>query len=525
MLGLPGGFARNFNMWGGVGWGVSTLVFMCTHRTLLVCWCVHMVRGVGWGGVCQRWCSCVHMVRCWCVDVYTWYAAGVLMCTHGALLVCSCVHMVRCWCVDVYTWYVGWGGVGWGVSTLVFMCTHGTLLVCWCVHMVRCWCVDVYTWCAAGVFMRTHGALLVCWCVHAAGVFMVRGVGWGGVGWGVSTLVFMCTHGTLLVCWCVHMVRCWCVDVYTWYAAGVLMCTHGALLVCSCVHMVRCWCVHVCTWYAAGVSCANVSCNRSVMFDCPSFPHLDWVQCISSCHVSPFCLTLSVYFWCMWYIYIYMYVYFMSVYICMQIVSNGNAVNYRWLLIFPPDLAKKTQVWTLSKHSMINCIWQKYEVYLWTTTFYMKKHSKINTMTTRTTNGCGYSSHVVTVDLVPSRANPPGGANMLQSLFHKTIQETPLVDGNMWLPPRLPALSLRNAQLVFSRRQLNMGHPSRLGLGTSCDQLKDGAHFGHWHPKWWIFPHRMTIIPCHFYEHMITTSQPSHYECCGLGKTTPNGFI
>ena len=37
MLGLPGGFARNFNMWGGVGWGVSTLVFMCTHGTLLVC--------------------------------------------------------------------------------------------------------------------------------------------------------------------------------------------------------------------------------------------------------------------------------------------------------------------------------------------------------------------------------------------------------------------------------------------------------------------------------------------------------
>ena len=28
-----------------------------------------------------------------------------------------------------------------------------------------------------------------------------------------------------------------------------------------------------------------------------------------------------------------------------------------------------------------------------------------------------------------------------------------------------------NDQLVFSRRQLKMGHPSRLGLGTSCDQL------------------------------------------------------
>ena len=99
-------------------------------------------------------------------------------------------------------------------------------------------------------------------------------------------------------------------------------------------------------------------------------------------------------------------------------------------------------------------------------------------MTTRTTNGCGYSSHVVTVDLVPSRANPPGGANMLQSLFHKTIQETPLVDGKMWLPSGLSTLYLRNVQLVFSRRQLKMGHPSRLGLGTSCDQLKDGAHFG-----------------------------------------------
>ena len=38
-------------------------------------------------------------------------------------------------------------------------------------------------------------------------------VGWGGVGWGVNV--------TLTV-----------VDVYTWYAAGVLMCTHGTLLVC-----------------------------------------------------------------------------------------------------------------------------------------------------------------------------------------------------------------------------------------------------------------------------------------------------
>ena len=38
--------------WGGVGWGVSTLVFMCTHGTLLVCSCVHMVRS--WCVMCKR---------------------------------------------------------------------------------------------------------------------------------------------------------------------------------------------------------------------------------------------------------------------------------------------------------------------------------------------------------------------------------------------------------------------------------------------------------------------------------------
>ena len=90
---------------------VSTLVFMCTtwYDMLVMLMCtqwysaarhdvdatLHMVR---WGGV-----GCVNVG----VHVYTWYAAGVLMCTHGT-----------------------WGGVGWGVSTLVFMCTHGTLLVC-----------------------------------------------------------------------------------------------------------------------------------------------------------------------------------------------------------------------------------------------------------------------------------------------------------------------------------------------------------------------------------------------------------
>ena len=183
MLGLPGGFARNFNMWGGVGWGgvgwgVSTLVFMCTHGTLLVC-------------------SCVHMVRCWCVHVYTWYATGV-----------SCVHMVRCWCV---------------------MCKGVTL-----------------------------------------------GVGCGGVGWGVSTFVFICKHGTLLVC-------------------------------------------HVQTYHAIAVSCSIV--------------HRSATRCTKS-------NSTKQHSW--------------------QIVSNGNAVNYRWLLIFPPDLAKKIKFghsqniqWSVASENMI----------------------------------------------------------------------------------------------------------------------------------------------------------------------------
>ena len=147
ILGLPGGFARNFNIWGAVGWV-----------------------NVG-------------------VHVYTWYAAGVLMCTHGTLLVCSCVHMVRCWCVMCKGVTLG---VGWGVLTFGFICKHGTLLVCSCVHMVRCWCVDVHTWYAASVFMCTHGTRLVC---HAQ-----RCYAWGGVGWGVLTFGFICKHGTLLVC-------------------------------------------------------------------------------------------------------------------------------------------------------------------------------------------------------------------------------------------------------------------------------------------------------------------------------------
>ena len=91
--GLPGILTRGVG-WGGVGWGG-------------VGW-----GGVGWGGVCQRWCSCVHMVRCWCVDVYTWYVGWGGVGWRGV----GCVNVG----VHVYTWY----------AAGVLMCTHGTLLVC-----------------------------------------------------------------------------------------------------------------------------------------------------------------------------------------------------------------------------------------------------------------------------------------------------------------------------------------------------------------------------------------------------------
>ena len=94
MLGLPGGLARNFDMWGGVGlgWGCNHVSGSCTHAG---CYATATL-------VCELSVFYVNMVRCWCVPVYTWYVAAVFMCTHGTLLVCSCgcmanrVKWIRC---------------------------------------------------------------------------------------------------------------------------------------------------------------------------------------------------------------------------------------------------------------------------------------------------------------------------------------------------------------------------------------------------------------------------------------------
>ena len=184
------------------------------------------------------------------------------------------------------------------------------------------------------------------------------------------------------------------------------MCTHGALLVCWCVHMVRCWCVHVYTWYAAGVPCANVSRNRSVMI---GFNVFLLAMCLLS--VWLFLFTSGV---CDIYIYIYVCI----LHVCLYMYANRvkwKRCKLQVIVDFSARFGEKNSSLDIVKtfNDQLH-LKKRYEVYLWTTTFYMKKHSKINTMTTRTTNGCGYSSHVVTVDLVPSRANPPGGANMMQ---------------------------------------------------------------------------------------------------------------
>ena len=74
--GLPGILTCGVGV--GLGWGCNHVSWICTHA---VCYATATL-------VCEL---------------------SVFLCNHGTLLVCSCVHMVRCWCVM-------WGGVGVGVG-------------------------------------------------------------------------------------------------------------------------------------------------------------------------------------------------------------------------------------------------------------------------------------------------------------------------------------------------------------------------------------------------------------------------
>jgi len=94
------------------------------------------------------------------------------------------------------------------------------------------------------------------------------------------------------------------------------------------------------------------------------------------------------------------------------------------------------------------------------THFIWKNTVKINTMTTRTTNGCGYTSHVVTVDLVPARANPPGGANML-SIASAFNTRTTNID--------IPHPAQRRLATSNSIRRIEVTEPQ--GSSTELDEV------------------------------------------------------
>ena len=70
--------------------------------------------GWGWGGDAITFLEVAHMLYAtprqrWCVNF------RLFLCNHGTLLVCSCVHMVRCWCVMCR---LGWG---WGGDAITFL--------------------------------------------------------------------------------------------------------------------------------------------------------------------------------------------------------------------------------------------------------------------------------------------------------------------------------------------------------------------------------------------------------------------
>ena len=153
----------------------------------------------------------------------------------------------------------------------------------------------------------------------------------------------------------------WCVNfrffMYSWYAAGVFMCTHGTLLVC-----------HVQVGVGLGWGCNHVSgsfthavCYATATLVCElSVFYVFMVRC-NSCNSSRIerdncCQRERSGGKDIPPIRNRMHQVKLHQTACRQIVSNGYAVDYRRLQIFPPDLAKKTDVWTWSKHSMINCI-------------------------------------------------------------------------------------------------------------------------------------------------------------------------
>ena len=138
----------------------ATATLVCELSVFYVnmvrCWCVHVytwyVAGVscaGWGGVGvgmhpRFW----KLHTCWMLrrgNVGVWTFG--FLCKHGTLLVCSCVHMVRCWCVMCR---LGWG---WGGDAFTFLEVA---------HMLDAtprqrWCVNFRFLCKHGTSNSMHG--------------------------------------------------------------------------------------------------------------------------------------------------------------------------------------------------------------------------------------------------------------------------------------------------------------------------------------------------------------------------------
>ena len=138
MLGLPGGFARNFNIWGGVGWGgvgmitfpaiahISALRNSCSlhlhtsrcYATDVSCTCTHldatqlMFLALAHISVLRNWCFLqLHTSRCYATDVS-----------------CTCTHL--------------------GATQLMFLAiAHISVLRNWCfwhLHTSRCYATDLF---------------------------------------------------------------------------------------------------------------------------------------------------------------------------------------------------------------------------------------------------------------------------------------------------------------------------------------------------------------------------------------------
>ena len=150
MLGLPGGFARNFNIWGGVGWGGDdTVPCTCTHlgaTQLMFLALAHI-------SMLRNWCFLhLHTSRCYATDVLctcTHLGATQLMflaLAHISMLRNGCflhVHTSGCYATDVPCTCTHLGAT----QLMFFAIAPISVLGNWCslhLHTSRCYATDLF---------------------------------------------------------------------------------------------------------------------------------------------------------------------------------------------------------------------------------------------------------------------------------------------------------------------------------------------------------------------------------------------